>query len=276
MIWRDLEGPAAFNAYMESVDGRLRDQGVDIPARPIQACSLISLECQVMFGLKSEIADRINSWFEKRYGDRLFINMDIGQMLVHINEDPFLVTYPLIYGTWRVEPLKWIEKVTDGLLITLPADVVEDLATAIMRGYSAFKEIQARLPAPLTADLEAAPGYIFQRPAAPGLSKWASQQAVEKTLSAYIKRKGGNPRSKARGAPAHDLLHLDSLAQEVGLPACEPRLLETVNCGPNIRYPDREQTSILQAILANQASVLLCQHVAEHWEWPHGEKAACG
>lgn len=276
MIWRDLEAPAAFNAYMESVDGRLRDQGVDIPARPFHACGLIAVECQVMFGMNSDIADRINSWFGMRYGDRLLINMNIGRMLVHINEDPFIVTYPLIYGTWRGEPLKWIEKVTDGLLITLPADVVEDLAKAIMRGYSAFNEIQARLPEPLTADLDAAPGYVFQRPAAPGLSKWASQQAVEKTLSAYIMRKGGNPRSRAKGAPAHDLLHLDKLAQEVGLPACDPRMLKIVNCGPNIRYPDREQTSIVQAILANQASVLLCQHVAEHWEWPRSEKAASG
>jgi hypothetical protein len=56
-----------------------------------------------------------------------------------------------------------------------------------------------------------------------------------------------------------------------GLPACEKRLLHAVNCGPNIRYPDRELTSILQAVVANQASVLLCQHVAEHWEWPRGE-----
>lgn len=272
MIWRDLEAPAAFNAYMESVDARLRDQGVDIPSRPLQACGLISLECRVKFAMNSDIFTRIHGWFEARYRDRLLIDMNIGRMLIDLNEDPFVVTYPVIYGTCKVVPLKWIDKVTDDLLAALPSDVVEDRVSAIMRGYAAFSAIRSSLPESLTADLDAAPGYVFQRPSAPGLSKWASQQAVEKTLSAYITRKGGNPRSRAKGAPAHDLFHLDKLAQNVGLPACEPRLLEVVNCGPNIRYPDREHTSILQAILANQASVLLCQHVAEHWEWPDSSR----
>lgn len=265
MLWRDVEAPAAFNAYMESVDGRLRDQGVDIPARPFHACGLVSIECQVMFAMGSDIAERIEAWFKSRYGDRLLIDMNIGRMLVHINEDPFVVTYPVIYGTLQVEPLKWIEKVTDGLLISLPTDVVEDLLTAIMRGYKAFNEIRSKLPESLTADLEAAPGYALQRPVAPGLSKWASQQASEKTLSAFISLKGGNPRSKPRGAPPHDLFHLDQLARNLGLPPCEERLLRAVNCGPNVRYPDREKTSLIGAVLANQASILICQHVAEHW-----------
>lgn len=271
MIWRDLEAPVAFNAYMASVDARLRDQGVDIPSRPLHACGLISQECHVSFTMNSDIFTRINGWFEARYGERLLIDMNIGRMLVHINEDPFVVTYPVIYGTWRVEPLKWIERVTDELLITLPADVVEDLATAIIRGYAAFSAIRSKLPEPLTADLDAAPGYALQRPAAPGLSKWASQQAVEKTVSAFISRKGGNPRSKPKGGALHDLFHLDQLARKVGLPPCEERLLHAVNCSPNVRYPDREKTSLVDAVLANQASVLLCQHVAEHWEWPRGK-----
>ncbi len=267
MRWRDLESPAAFNAYMESVDARLRDQGVDIPARPLHACGLISQECHVSFTMSSDIFIRIHGWFESRYGDRLLIDMNVGRMLVHINGDPFLVSYPVIYGTVKVEPLKWIEKVTDGLLTSLPSDAVEDLLTAIMRGYQAFNEIRSKLPPSITADLDAAPRYVLQRPAAPGLSKWASQQAAEKTLSAFISRMGGNPRSRPKGGALHDLFHLDELARKVGLPPCEERLVRAVNCGPNVRYPDREQTSLVAAVLANQASVLLCQHVAGHWVW---------
>ncbi|GLH68223.1 hypothetical protein [Geothrix edaphica] len=265
MRWRDLESLAAFDTYMASVDARLRDHGVDIPARPLQACGMVSQECHVSFTMSSDIFARIHGWFESRYGDRLLIDMNVGKMLVHINEDPFVVTYPLIFGTVKVEPLRWIENVTDRLLESLPSDVMEDLLAAIIRGFQAFNEIRSNLPPPLTADLDAAPRYALQRPSAPGLSKWSSQQAAEKTLSAYISRKGGNPRSKPKGGPPHNLFHLNLLASKVGLPCCEERLLRVVDCSPNVRYPDRVKTTLIDAVLANQASILICQHVAAHW-----------
>jgi hypothetical protein len=109
MRWGDVEDPKAFDSYMESVDARLRAEGVDIASRPLHAFGLISEELKISFTGSSSVATRINGWFEQRYGSRLGIDWSPGSMLIQVRGDPYAVRYPRIFGSVRVNPFSWVQ-----------------------------------------------------------------------------------------------------------------------------------------------------------------------
>jgi hypothetical protein len=88
-----------------------------------------------------------------------------------------------------------------------------------------------------------------------GPSKWASLQAVEKFLKAYISQKG----SKAEWI--HILSELADTAESLGLRTVDKRSLELVQCSPSVRY----QSSLVtkeEAVSAHQAAILICAGIA--------------
>lgn len=268
MRWHDLDDPTAFAKYMESVDARLRDEGVDIPSRPIHAMGLISGELKISFALGSEVERRINGWFEARYADRLKIDFTLGRMLVLVDGDVYVARFPVVFGTAKLNLLQVVEGVTPATLTALaPADV-QCLVQLAKDGFEAFVAL-ADLPPALLADGHSSITQAMARPPNLGMSRWSSQQLVEKVLNAFVERKGGDvKRARKGGTHAHDFAPLVAEAQRCGLAPPDATLLKRVECTANIRYSEREEgraVTLVDAVEANQASVFLCAAVARQW-----------
>lgn len=105
------------------------------------------------------------------------------------------------------------------------------------------------------ADLNAAVFHLTIRNRHHGLSKWASLQAVEKMLKAYLKRKVGDFKS------GHVLEPLAQSAEKAGLIALDRRLLSATQCSANVRYGD-DLVTLRCAVDAHHASLGLCGQVA--------------
>ena len=266
MRWRDLEKPEAFSAYMESVDARLRDQGVDIPARPIRAFMLISEELKTRFTWDSGFARRINSWFKERYAERLNINTSTRRMLALVRDDAYAIVYPLVFGTVRLSLLQVIPSVTPTTLHALPPGELQALLDLVRHGYGEFEAL-SRVPRQLLADRDTAVDQALARPPALGLSRWSSQQSVEKMLNWYLENKSGGTWkfTRKKGAKLHDLGPVVAEAQGFGLAALDAEHLKSIECTAQVRYPGRKEAqavTLADAVRANQAALFLCASIA--------------
>lgn len=88
-----------------------------------------------------------------------------------------------------------------------------------------------------------------------GLSKWASLQAAEKFLKAYITQKGAT-------APfSHDLQRLATLAESHGLPSILHAELGKVQCSADVRY-GRIPVTKQEAVEAHHVAIGICAEVA--------------
>jgi hypothetical protein len=260
MKWSDLDDPGAFDRYMESVDDRLRTDGVDIANRPLHSMGVISAGLRISFSMRSDVFRRIEAWWEQRYGPRLLIDWSPGSMLIEIRGDPFEVKYPRVYGTQTINGARLIQGITAQALGALTESELGAVAKQIGDGLKAFQAME-NTPASLQSDLTTAVVQLLKRPPDPGLSKWSSQQAVEKTLNGFVEAKGQKPKRPT----GHDLLPLIEQAESLGLPQLDRAAVAEAQCSPQVRYPGRIATSASSAVRANQAAVCLCGTIAACW-----------
>jgi hypothetical protein len=106
---------AEFEALMEWVDSRLREDGTSIPGRPSRAMSILAVELREPFVTPyperallegcytgDDLTMRVEEWFDRRYGERLKIDMSPGRAVILIRNDPWVLKLPLIVGTWEI------------------------------------------------------------------------------------------------------------------------------------------------------------------------------
>lgn len=239
---------------MIEVDRRLREEGTDIPSRLLGAYSIISEESGITIVFGDELSNRINEWFERRYGDRLKVDFSIGRTVVLIDGDPYSVKFPTIFGRVKLFPLRWVEDVTLEHLATRATEELESLTTQIIDRFEDFS-LLSNLSAKVVADLSPSVDHIMTRPPHYGLSRWASLQASEKVLKHAISADGKTP------PKIHNLGELAHLANKLGVSGIETNLVDTVQCKPSVRYD--EPVTLYDAIAAHHASVRLCRQVAE-------------
>ncbi len=266
MRWSDVQDPKAFSDYMESVDQRLREREVAIAARPFEAAAIVSKELRIKFTVPGRVWDRINGWFEQRYGARLLMDMSIGTMVVAVRGDPYAVRFPLTFGTVAINPFSLVQDAAPGLFEGLDHRALTELANTIEAGLRAVLALAERRLRP-PPDLVSAVAHLLAQPAQGGMSKWSSQQGLEKMLNGFIEAHGASSKVKRRRGGAHDLLPLVELAERLGLPALDRDLVARVECTADVRY-DRLPVAVAEAVAANQASVQLCGYVAKAWPQP--------
>jgi hypothetical protein len=212
MVISDTE----LNAALTDVDAKLRQPNVNIPARPLCALSELSVKWSVPIHIPGELSDRIFRWFDSRYGDRLKTGLSLGSTAVLIGGDAFKVRLPLIFGTigyvldcgpderhsvasGRRVTLMNISKLIDGLtsalVATMPTEERNEIVSWFGSAMVAGADIDSAGNPPLISeakgDLAASVEHLFSRPTQFGLSRWASLQAVEKLLKAFIHERGG-------------------------------------------------------------------------------------
>jgi hypothetical protein len=188
----ELDDPSKFDAYIASIDTRLKDQNIPIAARPLMAPCLITEDHRITITLGDERWQRIEAWYRRRYGERLNIDFSLGTSVVIVSGDAYRVRLPLRYGRVRVNPLEWIGDATAALLRSLPSSELDALANRCIWLFEAFRDI-AKLRPESTVDLRTAAEHILRQPPEYGLSKWASLQSTEKALKSFIRSSGGNP-----------------------------------------------------------------------------------
>jgi hypothetical protein len=272
MIISDTE----LNAALTEVDAKLRQQNIDIPARPLCALSELSVKWSSPIHVPGGLSDRIFGWFDSRYGDRLKMGLYLGSTAVLIGGDAFKVRLPLIFGTigyvldcgpderdsfasGRHVKLTNISKLVDGLtsalVTTMPMEERNGLVSWFGSAMVAGSDIGSAGTPPLISeakgDLAASVDHLFSRPTQFGLSRWASLQAVEKLFKAFIHERGG------KIARIHVLDDLAKDAEALGLAAVDRKVITRVQCSAGVRYGS-ETSTLSQAFEAHCAAMNIC------------------
>src|SRR6266498_1097123 len=129
---------------LEVIDAQLGKQKVQLTARPFEAHRTIMAEDGIQtapfFSLAGfpTIFEDINSWYKSRYGDRMCLDVNIGEKPFLLRGLVYYFRFPLAYGTVLLEPLNFIEGMTDNLRISLTKDEMNYIGRAFMDGYYEF------------------------------------------------------------------------------------------------------------------------------------------
>lgn len=262
--WEEITSDAAaLRTYLDGVDARLAVDGVAIHARSFHAWMAVQRDMNMSVPLGHPSMTVVNDYFAGKYGRRGLMDMSVGRMLVVFGHDPWVLRFPLVFGTVRVDLLRMIEDGTPDLISRLTSSERALLEGLVPRAFEAFNALK-QVPTELCADWAASVDQAVDPRGDFGLSRWASQQVVEKLLKGFIRKHGGVvPQGKALQHP-HELEPVAAAAEAFGLRALDRALLAKVECRAGVRYPGNNAT-LADAVGANQASVLLAGEVAKQW-----------
>ncbi len=101
-----------FNMLMEEIDNLLKNRSIPIYNRPIHSPVEIAKKLKISIPLVpimgeaipgiydgDSLSAHIHNWYQRKYGDRLNVQMGIGTGIILIRNDPWRVTFPMIFGT---------------------------------------------------------------------------------------------------------------------------------------------------------------------------------
>jgi hypothetical protein len=288
------QNEAEFQALMEAVDSHLKSRDVPVHGRPLQGFATVSssLKMSLRFGPErdkepadgcysgDDLVTRIFRWFDGRYGDKLKIHFGPGRAVVLIRNDPWVMFIPRFYGTVQIYTSKVpgqqnpisnkalprynsvdsLHGLPEGLRQSLVEAELMQISQLFGIATDSLMAIERASDHALVkeagADLNAAVDHMVSNPSHFGQSKWASLQATEKVLKAFISSKGKIFKK------IHNLSELANLAEAEGLPKFNRKVLDPIECSPGIRYGE-EVTTLLRANAAHWACLSLCGHIAK-------------
>lgn len=251
-----LSNQNSFNEYMEKIDQGLSIDDVMIPARPLKAMGVISEELNCSLVLGGEFSNKIESWYDSRYGKRVLMDFSIGQIVILIKNNPYIVSYPLAFGTVKIYPFRLVEGLTPTLLMSLSQKELDETANIIIKNYTAFASIDEKKFLSIS-DMDIAVNQIMNKHHDYGQSKWASLQIVEKALKTFIKIKGETP------PKIHDLYKLLKQAEKLGLQSIECNMIDKIQCSPSCRYGE-EIISLNESVEALHTAINVCSLIANY------------
>ncbi|NQV34550.1 MAG: HEPN domain-containing protein [Phycisphaeraceae bacterium] len=276
--------PCEFDKLMSDVDKQLLSSEIKTSLRPLRALGVVAER----FGLELPlgpppssatpelrenwlISERIRTWYDHMYGEKLKMPIDPGSMAILIRGEVWVINYPLMFGRMQFfasstkastqstnssEPAQYnvldaIKKLPVGLKASLSDKEHRGVLQEFILGFRAHRAFQAlsgdELVRYALADISAAIDHLEHESPNCELSKWSSLQAAEKTIKAVIKR-------KQDGFPyTHKLDELAELAKKVGISDEWKKLIPDIQCGPGIRY-GKESCDINGAIRAHHAT----------------------
>lgn len=293
MITSEVE----FQKLMQEIDAEMITEEIPVTARQIVACGKVSKKLGITLpmggfgfvprkpkeGVYSgyDLALRINSWFSDLYGEKLKVDFDIGVIAIEISGDIFKMRLPTVYGrvgavidpstmgkkgsSGKMNILDFIVDLTPPLASRLTGKAFDEIGELFMLGMDVFGNIHNyrgdELLAKAHADFKASTFHLLHRPPELGLSKWASLQAVEKTLKSLIALRGG---SYPKGGKGHNLEQLTKITEELGQPPIERKLIEKIQCHAGVRYENVGLT-VKEVVDAQHAALRICHQVFKHY-----------
>lgn len=285
-----------FLALMEDIDREMASEGVKITARPFVAGMKITERYDVVLDAcpplrlpkagcfePIEISIRIHNWVEHRYGERIKLPYHIGRVVLPLRGALYVINCPKVFGTVRFvcEPhsfsqaretigihdpptcnmIDLIEDLTPGFARSLSSEEVIKIGIAFVTGMGAYSALCVisgeEYVREAIGDLEAAVFHLMEHRPQPGLSKWASFQAVEKLIKAFIAKKG------AKVDKDHKLEKHVNQAERLGLPRPPQQYIIDIQCPADVRY-GKVVVSVEEAVKTHLLSLEICEVVAQH------------
>lgn len=282
---------------MEDIDAQLRAANVQIHARSFHAAGEYSKLFQLEIPMSpcpekgrlgvytgGDAAAHIRKWFDDRYGDRQKTFIGPGAAVIVLRGDPWEIRLPRIYGTVQCVVERDLSRYanepslrSDGHppiknLLTLINDFPPGLAAKLSDEecryvLDSFKHVLDCMHAieyiagnpyipEVLSDIHASVIHIFSAPPHYGQSKWSSAQAAEKLLKSLLKVKGISFPFN------HDIRGLADLARSGGMRPLENGIIDQLQTRAAVRYGD-ESVSLIEAVAAYHASMLVGKHVSE-------------
>lgn len=237
----------------------------------------------------TDLSRRVARWYEQNYGDRINMTGSLGSVVILIRSEPWEFRPPLTYGPKTTRyvceygakttlpntpqvirrgdpaPPPPMYNIFDAA-VNLPEVVQKALSPEERRatldtflvGKSAYEALRGAARTPLVAalrgDLQTSAEQLVTPHPQPGLSKWASLQASEKALKAYLEE------DDVVFPHSHNLVRLADLAEEAGLPPVQRDWLEAVQCPAGVRYGD-PAVPVADAVAAHNAALQVVSHV---------------
>jgi hypothetical protein len=284
-----------FLSLMEEIDRELASEGIKITARPFMAGLRITERYDIVLNAcpprrppkansfePLEISIRVHDWVEKRYGQKINVPFNIGRTVMPLRGDLYFINFPITYGRVRficdsysfgqaretigidVPPtcniVDLVEDFTPDFARSLTAEEALKIGIAFVNGMGAFSALRAvndvKYVTEAIGDFDAAVFHLMEHLPQAGLSKWATLQAVEKLIKAYISQKGGT------FGRTHSLHTLADQAVGFGLPAPPKQYLDDVQCSAGVRYGEVAVT-VDEAVKAHHVSLELCEVAAQ-------------
>lgn len=293
-----------FEALMRAMDEHLAAQGLKPFQRPLnvprclwdafrwEGPILPPKEMAALPGFDGPILmAKCHQWYEHVYGDKLKGDFAFGYAPFRLGAALWRVRFPVFYGRCRffIDPnlanrgvpieerggsgasmnmLCMVEKLTSGLAERITSDVLDAFVAFYRATHQALMWRDSHLTNhPLfdegRADYSASVDDVLDGRYAQ--SRWASAQAVEKTIKAILART--NVAYPKGGRDGHNLLALGTMLNSVHGIELRSDILTLVQCSPAVRYGEEESTQD-QALSANHASIaviemLMSQHKVE-------------
>ena len=253
------------------IDLDLKNRGVAIEARPGRALGNLARQLGRVIDGDSLLANQVMDWFRTRYGARLLLTRATFDVPVMVAGDVHVISVAVdpkspLFQTGGLA-FKWAIDSGPRFDDSIPASERQALTETVQLSMVCFSEFavhlcERALPMGATADLAVAVGALMKGGGVgASLCKWSCLQAVEKSLKAFIRARGGKPPN------IHDLNKLHQQAQELELGESfgtlqfvEGDALELVQCSPAVRY-DAGVTPA-EAVHAFHAAMVLCARVA--------------
>ncbi len=284
-----------FLALMEDIDREMIADNIKITARPLRAGLYVTKRYNITLNAippnrppkkgcfdTLEISIRIHKWIEQRYGEKTKIYFHTGRVVFPLRGDLYVIRCPKTYGKVKFvcDPntfgnkgskigknnppicniLDSIEDLTANFAQSLNAEEVIKITAAFISGMRAYKSLEAIKDLDYvneaTGDLDAAVSHLTSNRPQPGLSKWASLQAVEKLVKAYISQKGEKIKR------THSLNTLFGQAKELGLIVPPQIYIDDVQCSADVRYGETP-VCIEDAVKAHLVSLQICEVTAQ-------------
>lgn len=285
-----------FELFIQEIDSELLRQGVPIHARPLKAVIDVAKKLHISLPLTtpfskgpmpgnyngSSLTEHIYKWFDDKYGDRLKLDFSLGYSLVLIRGDAWLLRIPLFYGIATIvcerdlskqfetitvtEPgqpykklkinlLKHIENLPQGLSSQLTDDELKNLL-----GYFVFAQKFFNMASSFCKDNDLVVTAIedFKASAKAGVgngqnygqSLWYSLQAAEKMLKYFIQKKGN------KFPYSHKIEQLVEIANDLGLPSIDSRVIDEVQCEASVRY-SQQNCPVSRIVSAHRSAVII-------------------
>lgn len=284
-----------FLALMEDIDRELADEGVKITARPFMAGLRITKRYDIVLNAcpprrapkadsfePLEISIRVHDWVEKRYGQKINIPFHIGRVVMPLRGDLYIMNCPNTFGTVKfvcephsfgqaretigrnappiVNIVDLVEDLSPDLASSLTAEEVVKIGIGFVNGMGAYSALRVvndlEYVREAVGDFDAAVFHLIEHRPQAGLSKWASLQAVEKLIKAYISQKGGTVKR------IHSLQELVAYAVTFGFPAQPQQYLENIQCPAGVRYGEIV-VSVEESVKAHHVSLEICEVAAQ-------------
>jgi HEPN domain-containing protein len=282
---------ASFEAAMREIDEALRSREIDISDRFFGAIAEFVKRYHLQIPLRASplssdtpytpefLVAHIGAWYERLHGERLVTrSLSIGRMALLIRNDLWVVRFPVIVGG----PFSWVAcnrhaieehsldndqynifQSFDGMSAAYWADLSPAELEVVLKLFSLGERALCSLSRVARTDLihaaradhDAAVEHLAAPHPHSGLSRWASLQAVEKLLKAFLSSQQDS------FPPSHNLATLTSRAVEAGLSPPSPEAIAQVQCEPGVRYGE-ERVSRADAVLAHHAALRATEVIA--------------